>query len=101
MENNNLQIIISSVILFFIYTLYLTCKKKIFNYSYEYKKMYKIIELAGNFDKDIYNRKISPNVIKKFCKIAKKNSIDLDNITHEQFNFIYKTYTEYLIKKYE
>jgi len=63
-------------------------------------KMYKIIELAGGLDKDPYNRKISPNVVKKFCKIATKYSINLDNITDKQFDFIYKKYTDYLIKKY-
>jgi hypothetical protein len=66
----------------------------------EYDKMYKIIELASSLDKDPYNRKISSKVVKKFCKIAKKYSIELDNITNEQFDFIYKNYTKYLIKKY-
>jgi hypothetical protein len=68
--------------------------------KYEYNKMYRIIELAGGLDKDPYNRKISSKVVYKFCNIAKTYSIDLNNITDEQFDFIYKKYTEYLIKKY-
>jgi len=99
MKNNNLLIIItSSIILFCIGSLYLNIKKEKNN---KYEKMYKIIELAGDLNNDIYNRKISPQVVLKFCKIAKKYSIDLDNITDEQFNLIYKSYTDYLIKKYE
>ena len=39
-----------------------------------YDKMYKIIEIKGGINKDLYNRKISPNVVKKFCKILKKYS---------------------------
>jgi hypothetical protein len=70
-------------------------------YRCEYKKMYRIIELASGLDSDPYNRKISPKVVKKFCKIAHEYSIDLDNITDGQFDFIYKTYSEYLIDKFE
>lgn len=67
----------------------------------EYLKMYNIIEKASGLDKDPYGRKISPRVVKKFCRIAKNKSINLDNITEEQFDTIYRTYTEYLIDKYE
>lgn len=67
----------------------------------EYEKMYKIIEITSELDKDPYKRKISPKVVIKFCKIAKSKSINLDTINNKQFDLIYKTYTEYLIKKYE
>ncbi len=66
----------------------------------EYNKMYKIIELASGLDKDPYDRKISPKVVRKFCKIAKKYTINLNTITDDEFDFIYKKYTEYLIKKH-
>lgn len=65
----------------------------------EYVQMNKIIEKAGGLDKDLYGRKISPHVVKKFCHIAKNKSIDLNNITDKEFDMIYKTYTEYLIDK--
>lgn len=71
------------------------------NIDDEYLKMYNIIEKASELDKDPYGRKISPRVVKKFCRIAKNKSINLDNITEEQFDTIYRTYTEYLIDKYE
>ena len=67
----------------------------------EYKKMYKIIELASGIDKDPYNRKISPKVVLKFCQIAKSKSINLDTMTDEEFDLIYEIYTNYLIHKYE
>ena len=67
--------------------------------SDKYQKMYQIIEKNSGFDK--YCRKISPDVVKKFCKIAKIKSINIDNITDEQFDIIYKIYTEYLISKFE
>lgn len=67
----------------------------------EYLKMYNIIEKASGLDKVPYGRKISPRVVKKFCRISKNKSINLDNITEEQFDTIYRTYTEYLIDKYE
>lgn len=67
----------------------------------DYEKMYKIIEIASELDKDPYKRKISPKVVIKFCKIAKSKSINLDTITDVEFDLIYKTYTDYLIQKYE
>ena len=67
----------------------------------EYYKMYNIIKKASGLDKDPYGRTISPRVVKKFCRIAKNKSINLDNMTEEQFDTIYKNYTEYLIEKYE
>lgn len=67
----------------------------------EYHQMNNIIEKAGGLDNDLYGRKISPHVVKKFCHIAKNKSIDLNNITEEQFDTIYRTYTEYLILKYD
>lgn len=76
---------------------YLKYKNKI---NDEYEKMYKIIEITSGLDKDLYKRKISPKVVQKFCKIAKSKSINLNTITYEEFNLIYKTYTNYLIKKY-
>jgi hypothetical protein len=101
--DNNLDIIIllSYGMLFTLTGLYFNNNINKNDNKNEYNKMYKIIELASGLDKDRYNRKISPNVVKKFCKIAKKYSIDLDIITDEQFNFIYIKYTEYLIKKYD
>ena len=67
----------------------------------EHLRMNNIIEKAGGLDKDLYGRKISPHVIKKFCHIAKNKSIDLNNITDEEFDIIYITYTEHLIDKYD
>lgn len=67
----------------------------------EYRQMYNIIEKASGLDKDPYGRKISPRVVKKFCHIARNKSIDLNNITEEEFDIIYRTYSEYLIEKYE
>ena len=67
----------------------------------EYLQMNNIIEKVGGLDKDPYKRKISPCVVKNFCRIARNKSIDLDNITEEQFDIIYRTYTEYLVDKYD
>lgn len=82
------------------YSIYQKNIKNIKN-NCEYEKMYKIIEIVSGLDKDPYNRTISPKVVKKFCKIAKSKSINLDTITDAEFDLIYKTYTDYLIKKYE
>lgn len=71
------------------------------NMDDEYHKMYDIIEKASELDKDPYGRKISPCVVKKFCQIARNKSIDLNNITEEEFDIIYRTYIEYLIEKYD
>jgi hypothetical protein len=62
--------------------------------------MNNMIEQVVRLDKDPYGRKISSRLIKKFCNIAKNKSIDLNNITNEEFDIIYRTYTEYLIDKY-
>lgn len=59
-----------------------------------YNKMYNIIETTGGLDTDLYGRKINSNVVNSFCEIAQKYSIDLDNITNDEFDFIYRTYTE-------
>ena len=40
--------------------------------SAEHKKMYNIIMNKGSIDKDLYKRTISEDVVKIFCKIAKK-----------------------------
>jgi hypothetical protein len=65
----------------------------------EQEKMYNIIMSKGSIDKDPYNRTISESVAKKFYKIAKKYSINLDKITDNEFDFIYKKYVKYLIQK--
>lgn len=71
------------------------------SYDNEYDKMYKIIERASELDKDPYSRKISSDVVNKFCEIAKNKSINLDTITDEEFDEIYAKYVEYTISKYE
>ena len=70
------------------------------NLTNSYIKMYKIIETKGKLDKDLYKRKISSKVIKKFCKIAKKYSINLDTISDLQFDFIYRKSVSKLLKKH-
>ncbi len=67
----------------------------------DFEKMYRIIEIKGGIDKEPWKRKISSKVVKKFCKIALANKINLDLITDKQFDFIYCTYTDYLIDKYK
>jgi hypothetical protein len=67
----------------------------------EYDKMYKIIERASELDKDPYSRKISSDVVNKFCEIAKNKSINLDTITDKEFDEIYAKYVEYTISKCE
>lgn len=71
------------------------------NTNDEYHQMNNIIEKAGGLYKDPYGRKISHDVVKKFCHIARNKSIDLNNITNKEFDIIYRTYTEYLIDKYD
>ncbi len=53
--------------------------------------------LTGSIDQDPYKRTIEKDVAKKFCHIAKKYSINLDTITDNEFDFIYKKYVEYII----
>ena len=66
----------------------------------EFNQMYKIIETKGGIDKEPWKRKISPRVIKKFYLIARANSIDINTMTDEQFDFIYRTYTDRIVNKY-
>ena len=42
--------------------------------------MYNIIMNKGSIDKDLYKRTISEDVVKIFCKIAKKYTINLYTI---------------------
>ena len=65
-----------------------------------YEQMYKIIETAGKLDKDPYDRTIDPKIVIYFCKIANLYSINLETITESEFDFIYKKYIEYQIKKH-
>lgn len=67
----------------------------------EHLQIYNTIEKASWLDKDFYGRKISSHVVKKFCRIAKNKSIDLNNITDKEFDIIHITYTEHLIDKYD
>lgn len=67
--------------------------------SVEHIKMYDIIMNKGSIDKDLYKRTISDDVVKIFCKIAKKYTINLDTITDHEFNKIYKKYVKYVIHK--
>jgi hypothetical protein len=97
--------VVSTIIIFYNCFIYNTQEKldtnrKVKNRSIQYKKMYKIIESKGEIDKDPYNRSIDVNVVKKFCKIANKYAINLDQITEMQFDFIYRKYVRSIIKKY-
>lgn len=65
----------------------------------EHEKMFNIIINKGSIDKDIYNRTISNDVVKIFCKIANKYNVNLDTITDDQFDKIYKKYVKYVIRK--
>lgn len=65
------------------------------------EKMYNIIMIKGNIYNDQYNRTVSYDVAKKFYKIAKKYSINIDNVTDDEFDFIYKKYVKQMIKKYD
>jgi hypothetical protein len=65
----------------------------------EQEKMSNIIISKGSINNDPYKRNISELVVKKFCLIAKKYSINLDTITDDEFNFIYKKYVKYFIRK--
>jgi spore coat protein CotF len=67
--------------------------------SIEHKKMYNIIMNKGSIDKDIYKRTISDDVVKIFCDIAKKYTINLDTISDHEFDKIYKKYLKYVIDK--
>lgn len=87
-------------------TLFLTAKIGIYKFYtdtvlHEEEQMYNIIMTKGSIDKDLYNRTISNDVIKKFCKIARKYSININTLTDDEFNFIYKKYVKYIIKKYD
>ncbi len=50
-------------------------------FTLEQEKMYNIIMLKGLIHQDPYKRTIRKSVVKKFCNIAKKYSINLDTIT--------------------
>lgn len=78
-------------------------KKNIVNkekFTLEQEKMYNIIMLKGSIYHDPYKRTIRKSVVKKFCNIAKKYSINLDTITSDEFDFIYKKYVDHMIDKY-
>jgi len=66
-----------------------------------YKKIHDILFEKSGSDKDPYNRQLSKKVVNKFCKIAKRMNISLeDTVSDKQFDIIYKKYVKYQIKKY-
>ena len=71
----------------------------IYIYHY-YQKIYNVIYEKSGLDKDPYMRKLSKKVVIKFCEIAQKLGIKLNDIISEtQFDNIYKKYVEHQINK--
>ena len=86
----------------YILNLFMVKKSKKNKYKINDKMFYQmnqIIMKEGNIDKDIYSRKISSKVVKKFCKFSIKYGYNLNNLTSEQFDHLYKLYVNYQIKK--
>jgi len=67
-----------------------------------YDKIYKILTIESELEKDPYNRKLSSKTVKTFSKIAKYHGVKLDTqIDSKTFDFLYKELVKFQLELYK
>ncbi len=67
-----------------------------------YDKIYKILTIESELEKDPYNRKLSSKTVKTFSQIAKYHGVKLDTqIDSKTFDFLYKELVKFQLELYK